>query len=218
METSTLVDNGAKASTSAGAPLLIAHDLACRRGARWLFEGLALTLGPSEIVWLRGPNGQGKTSLMRLLSGLARPERGAVARAPEVVYLAHANALKDDLSVAESLRFLGQLHGHRTTPDALLAALARFRLVSRRDAAVRTLSQGQRRRVALARLALAPPGALWLLDEPFDALDAEGSEILNALLLEHADGRGAALLTSHVAPSIAPARLRCLQLQQEAIA
>lgn len=214
METSTRARGGAT-RTPADAPLLVAHDLACRRGNRWLFEGLDLMLARGEIVWLRGPNGHGKTSLLRLLSGLARPERGAVARPHDVVYLAHANALKDDLSVAEGLQFLARLHGHRATADALLGALARFRLVSRRDAAVRTLSQGQRRRVALARLALAPPGALWLLDEPFDALDAEGAEILNALLLEHADAHGAALLTSHVAPAIAASRLRCLQLQQQ---
>ena len=182
------------------AVLLAANDLACRRGERMLFRGLNLGLEPGQIMWLRGANGRGKTSLLRLLAGLASPAAGRIERDPqrERVYLGHANALKDDLTVTESLRFLSRLHGFDTAPAALAAALQRFGLASRRDAPVRTLSQGQRRRVALARLCLAPPRSLWLLDEPFDALDVEGVAALNLLLSEHAARGGSVLLTSHL--------------------
>jgi heme exporter protein A len=180
--------------------VLAASGLACRRGERILFTGLDLAVQPGQIVWVRGANGQGKTSLLRLLAGLARPAAGSVEHTAgrERIYVAHANALKDDLTVAESLMFLSRLHGFDTRPEVHDTALRRFGLHSRRNAPVRTLSQGQRRRVALARLCAAPPTALWLLDEPFDALDAEGVAALNALLTEHAARGGSVLLTSHL--------------------
>jgi len=180
--------------------VVAAAELACRRGERLLFSGLDLRVLPGQVVWVRGANGQGKTSLLRLLAGLARPEAGRIERQAgrERVYVGHANALKDDLSVAESLMFLSRLHGFDTSAAAHEQALRRFGLNSRRDAPVRTLSQGQRRRVALARLCTAPSTALWLLDEPFDALDAQGVDVLNAVLAEHAARGGSVLLTSHL--------------------
>jgi heme exporter protein A len=180
--------------------VLSAAELACRRGERVLFRGLDLAVLPGQIVWVRGANGQGKTSLLRLLAGLARPESGRIefGAGRERVYVGHANALKDDLTVAESLMFLSRLHGFEVGAEAHEQALRRFGLYSRRAAPVRTLSQGQRRRVALARLCTAPATALWLLDEPFDALDSEGVEALNTLLGEHAARGGSVLLTSHV--------------------
>ena len=179
--------------------VVAATGLACRRGERILFRGLGLRVSAGQIVWVRGANGQGKTSLLRLLAGLAQPEAGTIEHSVrERVYVGHANALKDDLTVAESLLFLSRLHGFDTAAVAIDAALHRFGLHSRRNAPVRTLSQGQRRRVALARLCTAPPTALWLLDEPFDALDAQGVEALNSLLAEHATRGGSVLLTSHV--------------------
>jgi len=202
------------------ATLLAANDLACRRGERVLFRHLNFTVAPGQIVWLRGANGRGKTSLLRLLAGLAPPATGHIARDPqrERVYVGHANALKDDLTVTESLRFLSRLHGFDSVPAALAMALQRFGLASRRDAPVRTLSQGQRRRVALARLCLAPPHALWLLDEPFDALDAEGVSALNALLAEHAMRGGSVLLTSHVPLTLNSPTPITLQLDEAAAA
>ena len=196
--------------------VLAAAGLACRRGERILFSGLNLAVRPGEIVWVRGANGQGKTSLLRLLAGLARPEAGRIDHAGgrERVYVGHANALKDDLTVAESLTFLSRLHGFDTAADAHERALRRFGLLSRRSAPVRTLSQGQRRRVALARLCTAPPGALWLLDEPFDALDTEGVDALNALLAEHAARSGSVLLTSHVPLSLSAPAPIVLQLSE----
>jgi heme exporter protein A len=115
-----------------------------------------------------------------------------------LVYIAHANALKDDLSALENLQFLARLHGDDASATAGSEALRRFGLASRRQAPVRTLSQGQRRRVALARLALAGARTLWILDEPFDALDAEGTATLNQVLSAHAQGGGAVVLTSHL--------------------
>jgi heme exporter protein A len=200
--------------TTDPAPLLQTRALDGRRGDRLLFTGLQLELGAGEVVWLRGRNGRGKTTLLRLLAGLSTPAAGdivlagvvrkrsdAAARA-DVLYLAHANALKDDLTAMEALRFLGALHGHASDDAALGAALARLGVASRARAAVRTLSQGQRRRVALARLALPQPPRVWLLDEPFDALDDQGIAALDALLAEHAARGGAVLLTSHQALSL----------------
>lgn len=206
---------------AAAAPLLRVHGLVCQRGERRLFEPLTFALGVGAIVWLRGANGQGKTTLLRTLAGLASPAEGTITwesgpggdgdgsdeggpsgDSPRPVYVAHANALKDDLTVAESLRFLLLLDGCIAAPARLDAALARFALDSRRDAFVRTLSQGQRRRVALARLAAMPGARPWLLDEPYDALDAAGIACLDALLVEHARRGGSVILTSHMALSI----------------
>lgn len=191
-------------------PALAASRLACRRGDRLLFKGLDFELKPGQIVWLRGPNGSGKTSLLRLLAGLSTPAEGAVTWGGvplreaggdwhrSLCYLAHANALKDDLTVLESLQFLARLHGHAGSEADCGEALKRVGLFSRRHAAVRTLSQGQRRRVALARLQLDAAAPVWILDEPYDALDAEGTGMLDAALSAHAARGGSAVLTSHI--------------------
>lgn len=199
-------------------PLLAATDLACRRGERVLFTGLALAVQPGQVVWLRGDNGRGKTSLLRLLAGLATPEAGTITwrgqpirkaaadyRA-DLVYIGHLNALKDDLTALESLRFMARLHGRDGGDESLQAALAAMGVHARRNAPTRTLSQGQRRRVALARLCLETRPTLWLLDEPFDALDTAGIATLNGLLAAHAARGGAVMLTSHQALTLAEPR------------
>ena len=201
-------------------PLLTVEGLECRRGERTLFSGLGFRLEPGAILWLRGANGQGKTTLLRTLAGLSRPEAGRLdwAEAPSAghtLYLAHANALKEELSALESLHFLRQLDGGSTDAAELAAALARVGMAGRRDAPVRTLSQGQRRRVALARLALPGTARVWLLDEPFDALDADGVEILNGLLVEHAGRGGGVMLTSHLALSIREPRPETISLEAQ---
>ena len=186
-------------------------ELACRRGNRLLFKGVDLEVRPGQAVWLRGRNGRGKTSLLRLAAGLSVPEAGricwggadvrrATGFAAVRVYIGHANALKEDLTVLESLQFLARLHGRASDRASLQAALARVGMDSRRDAPVRTLSQGQRRRAALARLALERHRALWILDEPYDALDVDGIDIVNRLLHEHLARGGSVLLTSHLPP------------------
>jgi heme exporter protein A len=193
---------------------LIARDLSCRRGARLLFSGFELELRAGQMVWLRGDNGRGKTSLLRLLAGLVEPDAGRIrwfgltaraarAAALQPLYIAHANALKDDLRVHEALAFLATMSNTtHAGDDAMLrhavdAALERFGLERMRDALVRTLSQGQRRRAALARLAMPSRSLVWLLDEPYDALDHVSTTMLDAVLREHAAGGGCIVLTSH---------------------
>ncbi len=191
-------------------PTLAAVDLACRRGNRRLFAGVNFQLDAGRATWLRGRNGRGKTSLLRLAAGLSVPESGritwggvpvreAAGMAQRMVYVAHASALKDDLSVTESLHFLALLHGRDASPAALHQALDRVGMGSRRDALVRTLSQGQRRRATLARLALEREASLWILDEPYDAVDSDGIDSVNTLLTEHLARGGSVLLTSHQA-------------------
>lgn len=191
---------------------LSVSGLECSRGERSLFQGLHFSAPAGAIVWIRGANGQGKTTLLRTLAGLSPPAAGTIARSGEaagwtLLYLAHSNALKEDLTVRESLSFLLRLHGGRAAASAIDAALERLGLATRHDAPVRTLSQGQRRRVALARLAFAAdrPG-VWLLDEPYDALDVDGVAILDALLALHAGRGGITVLTSHLPLAIAAPR------------
>lgn len=194
--------------------MLESAGLACERGERRLFEGLNLQLHAGTVTWLRGRNGRGKTSLLRLLAGLSSPAAGDIhimgrparqagpAWRRHWAYVAHQNALKDDLTATEALAFLARLHGLQASPSALQRALHRMGMANRQHAPVRTLSQGQRRRIALARLALQGSATLWLLDEPFDALDVDGIQALNDLIAEHAARGGCVLLTSHQALSL----------------
>ncbi len=199
---------------------LQARGLSCRRGGRLLFSQLDFTLHAGEVIWLRGDNGRGKTSLMRLLAGVVAAEEGTVrwfghaARTAQAVpvqptWVAHANALKDDLTVTESLAFLADLSMNgpaQPTLPAVSHALTLFGLERSAHALVRTLSQGQRRRVTLASLAMAPCTRTWLLDEPYDALDATNTGVLNELLRDHVVRGGSVVLTSHQAlASDAPA-------------
>ncbi|MEO8278615.1 MAG: cytochrome c biogenesis heme-transporting ATPase CcmA [Ideonella sp.] len=209
---------------------LAAVDLACQRGERILFRGLDLAIGAGQIVWIRGANGRGKTSLLRLLTGLSTPTAGQVfwngralreagsAFRQQLVYIAHANGLKDDLSAIEALRFLAHIHGQPASPAELVAALQALGISNRRHAPIRTLSQGQRRRVSLARLALdlarTDGGGLWLLDEPYDALDSEGIAIVDKLLTTHARRGGSTALTSHLPLGLTDPAPIVLQLDQ----
>lgn len=208
----------AAAAARPPAGMLGARALACRRGRRMLFRGLDLQLHSGSITWLRGSNGSGKTSLMRILAGLSAPAEGQItwngqplARVADaarrgVVYIGHTNALKDDLSLTEAVAFLGRLHELPDAAQRARAALARLGLASRSDAPVRTLSQGQRRRGALARLALDEAPRTWILDEPYDALDQGSVALLSALIESHAARGGAALLTSHQTVTLQGAR------------
>jgi heme exporter protein A len=203
---------------------LVVRELQCRRGERVLFAPTSFGVRPGAIVWVRGANGQGKTTMLRTLAGLSAPAAGDIAwagaraLAPRPLYLAHANALKDDLTVRESLRFLLLLGGHHVDAGDVDAALDRFGLTSRRDAFVRTLSQGQRRRVALARLAAQREIQPWLLDEPFDALDGAGVDVLAEVLVGHARRGGSIVLTSHLPlPIVEPAPL-VIELREPAVA
>jgi heme exporter protein A len=191
--------------------LLEGRALACRRGRRLLFEGLDIRLPPGSVTWLRGTNGSGKTSLMRILAGLSAPADGQVlwngqplsagggAARRALLYIGHTNALKDDLTLLEALAFLGQLAGLDAPQSRAEVALAALNLTPQRNLPVRTLSQGQRRRGALARLALDEAPRTWILDEPYDSLDQASTQTLSALVTAHATRGGAVLLTSHQA-------------------
>lgn len=192
-----------------------------------LFQHLAFELPPGQLAWVRGHNGRGKTSLLRLAAGLSSPECGQVLhdgrpvqqlrdddRLP--VFIGHANALKDDLTTTEALQFLLRLHGRAWDAPTAHAALHHLGLPGRHHAPVRTLSQGQRRRVALARLAVEREPALWILDEPFDALDTDGMAVLNQLLAGHLARSGSVLLTSHVPLDARLLRPICIELDNYA--
>jgi heme exporter protein A len=217
-----------EASLSPATGLLEARALGCQRGRRVLFEQLDLTLPAGSVTWLRGTNGSGKTSLMRILAGLTAPASGEVlwngqslrragaAARQAVVYIGHSNALKDDLTLREALAFLARLAGHDAPEARADAALERLGLGSRRQALVRTLSQGQRRRGALARLALDEVPRTWILDEPYDALDSDSISLLSGLITAQAARGGAVLLTSHQAVSLPGLREHHLQARPRA--
>lgn len=188
-----------------------------RRGRAWLFRDLDLTLAPGQLCWLRGQNGSGKTSLLRTLVGLSRPEAGEIDHAAATtVYIGHSTALKEDLSAHEALQFLARLHDRDHRTYSIDAALQRLQVQQSNRRSVRTLSQGQRRRVALARLALEDQPALWVLDEPFDALDATGMAIVLQLIREHLQRQGAVILTSHMPFSLPDIPLQVLDLDARA--
>lgn len=186
--------------TSESGLLLRARELACERGGRLVCRDQSLTLAVGGSVWLRGRNGCGKTSLLRVLAGLARPARGELWLAPQLrsLFVGHQNALKDELTVAENQRFLARLCRLERGEAALDQALKTWGLWSRRHLPARALSQGLRRRLSLSRLSLAEDARLWLLDEPFDALDGEGVATLGAALYGHRAMGGACVLSSHL--------------------
>jgi heme exporter protein A len=181
--------------------------LACERDWRLLFEGLNVSVRAGDMLNVRGPNGAGKTSLLRMLCGLMAPAAGEVrfrgrplpgaaqALAANLLWLGHAPALKLSLSPRENLAWLCAL-GKPARPQAIDQALAETGLRGFERQPCSSLSAGQLRRVALARLYLDPP-VLWLLDEPFTALDAASVTRLEARLAKHCEGGGAVVLTSH---------------------
>jgi heme exporter protein A len=189
--------------------MLEAAHLECVRGSRTLFSAVGFSLAPGALLRVTGSNGSGKTSLTRMLCGLLEPAAGEVRWKGETIralreeywehllYIGHANALKDDLTATENLAFACGIAG-LTVPDKRVhAALASFGLAGREWLPVRALSQGQRRRAALARLAVGEAQSLWILDEPFAALDAAGIDLVQSLAGEHLARGGMLVLTTH---------------------
>lgn len=174
-----------------------------------MFAGIGFTLAAGTLLRLRGRNGSGKTSLLRILAGLTRPAEGSVRwrgspirelgedYGRELLYVGHAAGVKDELTVAENLAFAAGLSRIRAGCLALQAALERLGIARLAALPARHLSQGQRRRAALARLPLSSGVPLWLLDEPFAALDDEAIAQVSSLCATHLASGGIVVLTSH---------------------
>jgi heme exporter protein A len=204
--------------------MLEASDLECTRGDRVLFSGLALRVDAGTLLRVAGANGTGKTSLMRLLCGLLQPTGGEVRWRGEairslkeeywrsLVYIGHLNGVKDDLTALENLLASAAIAGLDADAASARAALDAVGLSGFEDSLARFLSQGQRRRVALARLYLSGGVPLWILDEPFTALDARGVASLSALVARHLAGGNPVVLTTHQEVPIEAARTEVLDL------
>ena len=200
-------------------PHLHATGLSCERDDRVLFDDLTFHVRPGELLQVTGPNGCGKTSLLRLLAGLMSPSAGTVTfderpparcRTGQLLWLGHAPAVKDLLTAEENLAWLCALQAPATAA-AIRTALGAVGLRGFEDVPCQMLSAGQRRRVGLARLYLDPP-PVWLLDEPFTALDRDAVAQLEAHLVAHCERGGSVVLTTHHSLAIRPAAYRELTL------
>ena len=188
--------------------MLAANDLLCVRGERALFAGIGFMVQPGEMLHVQGPNGSGKTSLLRMLCGLSAPTEGEIlwqtrplralgeAFFASVTYLGHQNAIKDELSAIENLRIAASIAGSEVSEHEAYLALEGMGLAGKEDLLTKVLSQGQRRRVALARLCLSK-NLLWVLDEPLAALDAIGIALVEKMLSAHLGRGGMAVVTTH---------------------
>ena len=201
-------------STSSNSSLTLqAQELACVRGERKLFSNLSFSLSSGECLHVRGENGVGKTSLLRLLTGLSKPEAGQVLWNQEsiskqtnqyhreLLFLGHRDALKEELTALENLQIYAELDGMTLPVEKAMAALWRFGLRGRENLPVNYLSAGQQRRVLMARM-LTHQAKLWILDEPFNALDVNAVAQLEELMVDHLASGGLLVLTSHQAVTI----------------
>jgi heme exporter protein A len=203
--------------------MLEVRELESVRGDRRLFHGLSFAMGEGELLHLHGHNGSGKTTLLRTLCGLILPSSGEVRWqgedirslreefAAELTYIGHKRAIKDDLNGIENLRVACTLDGVKATEEQLWDALDRLGLRGFEDLPTKVLSQGQKRRVGLARL-LLNRARLWVLDEPFNALDKGAVELLQSVIRQHVADGGMVILTTHQEVSLTQGEVRNLQL------
>ena len=204
-------------------PHLDVRQLAAARGNATLFRDLAFHLASGDVMLVQGPNGAGKTTLLRILAGLTSMLEGVVAWCGErmaplderlrgaVAFVGHAPAIKDELTAEENLAALLALSGEPADEGRVQAALATAGLDARRDLPARWLSQGQRRRIGLARLALTTR-PLWVLDEPATALDASASAWLGELVAAHAKAGGIVVAATHQPLPVPDRRVATLTL------
>ena len=203
--------------------MLEINDLACTRGDHLLFSGLSFSLSDGELMQVQGENGKGKTSLLRMLCGFLMPAGGEIRWRgenirdlgedyyAEMIYLGHYNAIKDELNALENLRISAGLAGCEISDKEALAALRHMGLRGRENLPVKVLSQGQRRRVALARL-LVSNAHLWILDEPLTALDVGAVGLMQELIGAHLAKKGMVIFTTHQPLEVAGIETRRLTL------
>ena len=198
--------------------MLLASGLECVRGERRLFRDVGFELDPGTLLHVQGRNGSGKTSLLRMVCGLLAPAAGEIqwngtaigtlaeAYRGELLYLGHQNAIKDDLTAVENLLVSETLAEAPVTRASARESLARLGLKGFEDLPTRVLSQGQKRRVALARLLFRERCRLWVLDEPFVALDPHAVGELTGIMADQLGGGGIVIYTTHQAVEIPAAR------------
>ena len=203
--------------------MLEAINLTCVRGTRRLFKDLNFSIEPGELIELRGPNGSGKTSLLRILCGLATPAAGEVrwqgknirALGEEyfgsVAYLAHQNAVKDELSAMENLRIASAVAGRTLEKSEAQEVLKQIGLSQQQNLPARALSAGQRRRLAMTRL-LTANAILWILDEVLTSLDDTAINLSREFISEHLKNGGMAIVATHQDLNLTAARVQRLQL------
>ena len=203
--------------------MLEISNLACTRGDHLLFSDLSFSLSAGELLQVEGANGSGKTSLLRTLCGFMMPTAGEIRWRgqsirkldedfyAEMIYLGHLNAIKDELNALENLRIGAGLAGCVVEDSQVIAALRRMGLRGRETLPVKVLSQGQRRRVALARL-LFSNAPLWILDEPLTALDVGAVGLMQELIGEHLAKGGMVIYTTHQPLEVAGVASRRLSL------
>ncbi len=203
--------------------MLHGNALAAVRGDRRLFAGLDFALDAGELLYVNGPNGSGKTTLLRMICGLVAPAEGSIhwngedirtagdAYRAEVVYLGHLSGVKDDLDGLENLRINCRIAGHDPSGTELMRALGEMGLGGLETLPAKVLSQGQRRRVCLARLLLTR-AHLWILDEPYVALDSAAVELLQAVIRNHLAQGGLVVLTTHQQVAIDAGAVKQLRL------
>lgn len=203
--------------------MLEATRLECRRGDRLLFSELDLRVDAGTLLHVRGRNGSGKTTLLRTLCGLYLQDSGEVSwhgepirrlaedYRRELLYFGHLNGIKGDLTGVENLSVSATLGGDSVESSAIWSALARIGLSGFEDLPTRMLSQGQKKRVALARLVLSR-APLWVLDEPFTALDLDAVNLLQGLIADHVAAGGMAVLTTHQAVPLTSGQAHHLDL------
>jgi heme exporter protein A len=197
--------------------------LSCRRGDRELFTDLSFTASPESLLHVRGRNGSGKTTLLRALCGLLQPDSGEIRWRGErirdlaedynrdLLYFGHLNGIKADLTGLENLRIAATLDQDPAPESEIVSALERIGLAGFEDLPTRMLSQGQKKRVALARLILSK-APLWILDEPFTALDADAVDQLQTLIAEQVAGGGTVVLTTHQEVALTSGEIQRLTL------